>query len=302
MKKLLLIFIANMFVFQLFAQTLSHIDPSSAFQEQTLNLTITGSNTHFSQATSVINFTQGSSTIYPNYYNVTNNNSLTANISFSNYDPIGYYNVLVYNNLDDAMVLENGFFLYENPNTIKIVSVSPPKARQNTSLKLTITGQNTNFHQSTTTILYFNQGSTTIYPNLTNVLNDKTIEAFFSFSKLDEIGYYDLHVNDGYDDPLTLENGFELLLYTYLNDNDCIQNISIYPNPSSGQFKIDNLLNNKYLIEVISVQGDIVYSENITITGNSGSFFVNLPETCKGIYFLHIKNNTSQNTYKIIIK
>lgn len=298
MKRILLILISYICVFQIEAQTLININPDNAYQGQSLNLTITGSNTHFTQTSSTIRFIQGSSTIYSDYTSIIDNNNLSAYISFSEYAPIGYYDVLVNNSLDNEITLENAFLLTENPYTPKIVSVNPPKAKQNTTIKLSITGQNTHFYQTTGTILWFNQGSTTIYPNNYNILNNEVIEAYFSFRNSDEVGFYNIYVNDGYDDLLILDNGFELLLDTYIYDFE--KNISIYPNPSTGKFKIGQLPNGIYLIEIYDLKGEIIITKNISIYDNE--YTVDLPEYCKGIFILSIKNNKSQYIKKLIIK
>ena len=63
--------------------------------------------------------------------------------------------------------------------------------------------------------------------------------------------------------------------------------ISVYPNPTSGQFAISNLQlakNNK--IEIINLLGEIVFSKTIT----DEKEIINISNYPKGVYFLRIDN------------
>lgn len=70
--------------------------------------------------------------------------------------------------------------------------------------------------------------------------------------------------------------------------------ISIYPNPSRGQFTIE--LNEPAQVEIIDAIGKIVFSQQV----NSGKQLINL-ESENGIYFLKITSSEKQRTERIII-
>jgi hypothetical protein len=87
--------------------------------------------------------------------------------------------------------------------------------------------------------------------------------------------------------------------------NEVAQNnaiISFFPNPNDGQFKlqIDNVTALNSTIEVVSINGQIVYTENLNING-SLSKDINL-NVEKGLYFVRLINDNGVKVEKLIIK
>jgi len=93
--------------------TINSINPESGNPGQTLMVTISGQNTHFTQGTNMIWFEQGSSTIQAYNVNSVNDTILDATFNLPYY-PLGYYDVSGSNYYDGTFIpLENGFLLNE---------------------------------------------------------------------------------------------------------------------------------------------------------------------------------------------
>jgi hypothetical protein len=87
--------------------------------------------------------------------------------------------------------------------------------------------------------------------------------------------------------------------------NEAAQNnaiISFYPNPNDGQFKlqIENVTALNSTIEVVSLNGQVVFTENLNING-SLSKDINL-NVEKGLYFVRLINDNGVKVEKLIIK
>ena len=91
--------------------SLVSVSPATATQGQTLSVTITGANTHFSQATNTtISFSQGTNTIIKSgTITKINDTSLKADFSIPANTPIGNYDLNLNNYLDGSISLLNGF-------------------------------------------------------------------------------------------------------------------------------------------------------------------------------------------------
>lgn len=100
----------------------------------------------------------------------------------------------------------------QNP---ELISVNPDDATIPEALTVTISGSNTNFTMGTGTMVWFNQGSSAIFPSSVNELNSTLIQADFLFTNSHIPGLYDVHTNNNYDGHLILQNGFTL----YPNQN-----------------------------------------------------------------------------------
>ena len=90
---------------------LSSIIPSIGRPGQTLDVTITGTNTNFNQSSETIlsfSFEQGSNSIV-NSYNIVDDLNLVANITIPASTPFGTYDVFLYNNADGLLELQNAF-------------------------------------------------------------------------------------------------------------------------------------------------------------------------------------------------
>jgi len=210
MKKLVAFTIFCLIFNNLKSQEILTISPNSTNLNDKIDLTISGQNAHFSQASNIVWFSQGTSTtVYPNNIIVQNDNEIDANVTFAIYDPTGMYNVNVYNSIDGIISLENGITVY--PQIIpELVTVSPEEANKGDIIELTITGENTNFNQSSKTV-YFTQGSNTIiYPQNTNVLSNTEMTAKFAFFNSYETGKYSLEVSNDYNGIMYMENCFTL--------------------------------------------------------------------------------------------
>lgn len=75
---------------------------------------------------------------------------------------------------------------------------------------------------------------------------------------------------------------------------------TIYPNPSNGQFTIEQKVSGKVNIEIVDVNGRIVYSISENASGNlKKQIDTNLPS---GVYIIKVSSNEGQSTSKLIIK
>ena len=99
----------------LLSPSLISINPSSANAGATLNVTITGANTHFMQATWTtvdFGFNPGSGVV--NTYNVIDDYTIDANITIPSATATGYYDVSVDNAFDGNLSINNGFHVFVN--------------------------------------------------------------------------------------------------------------------------------------------------------------------------------------------
>ena len=199
------------------------ISPDSARQKQKLEVTISGINTHFAQATStydiwfqqgtgtILWFNQGTSTFfYPDSIKIVNDETLKAAISVSNNTPTGKYDVNIYDDIDGKVSLPGGFTV-NLALQAKIIQVTPSQGKQGDKLNISISGENTNFQMSTTTIVWFEQQGYYIYPQSSpNISSNSLINADFNFKSDSPPGYYDVSVYNTIDGLLTKANGFYL--------------------------------------------------------------------------------------------
>ncbi len=272
------------------------VTPDEANKGDNIELTITGENTNFYQASNTVWFTQGSNTvIYPENTDVVSDSKIIAEFAFFNTYETGTYDVNVYNYLDSYLYLENGFSLNENLTPPQLISISPDKAPRNESITLTLIGQNTNFNQATN-VVWLNQGNSTIQADTTEVITSTEIQADFAFSTSDSIGNYNVNVSNNFDGDLYLENSFTLDYGTFISYNE-LNKILVFPNPTSGDFRIDNIPNLNCTINIINIDGGIIKTYH-----NNNNSYINISlSNLKGYYFVRISNNDFQVTRKILV-
>ena len=187
------------------------VSPSIGAQGTSLSVSIIGNHTHFGANGFVpqVFFTQGSNTIYCDEFIVENLTSIHAEMSFTNEDPIGLYDVSVYNNIDATVTKLQSFYLQQNPDGPQIINVNPEQALQGTTLDVTVTTQGTTFSQASGTV-WFTQGSeTAIYPDNVTVEDSETIQGTFAIGQ-SPLGYYNVHTSSA-EGELILPNGFEVI-------------------------------------------------------------------------------------------
>lgn len=207
--KLLFIFVFMLYLQPIQAQTITNVAPSIGMEGTTINVAISGQNSNFLQGTTTVWFNQGSSTIYANSVSVSNATSLLAQVGIPYGTPLGLYQTNVQDPIDNSISLPVSFAVVANPNTPSIVNVNPSTTMEGTSLAVSITGQNTNFQQGTTTV-WFNQGSSTIYSSNVNVNSASSLSAFFTIPFGTPLGLYDTNVQDPVDNTITSPNSFTI--------------------------------------------------------------------------------------------
>ena len=89
----------------------------------------------------------------------------------------------------------------------------------------------------------------------------------------------------------------ESILPTSLENNVKSNSINIFPNPTEGQFKINNLTNNSNIL-ITDITGRIIYQNNV----NSNELTIDLSEQPTGVYFINISDNKTSYTQKLIVQ
>jgi hypothetical protein len=185
--------------FKIYADTtpeLVSIEPDSGCQGDDLWVTITGINTHFGQSTIDITtwFVQGSQTIYALASNAISVDSLEAHFQIPEYASTGLWNVYVNDHVDPLLSLPYGFSICSP--TPQIILIVPATAYRENDLQVAITGSHTDFGQTGSTQVWFQQGSTTIESYFVDVTDAEHLTASFNIPPYVPFGFYDVWVRN----------------------------------------------------------------------------------------------------------
>ncbi|MEI6122130.1 MAG: T9SS type A sorting domain-containing protein [Bacteroidota bacterium] len=82
-----------------------------------------------------------------------------------------------------------------------------------------------------------------------------------------------------------------------INTNEFNENVSIYPNPSNGEFTITNASETRVSIQIMDLVGKIVYKTQSTEKYIS----LNLENQNKGVYFVQITNQAGNKIVKKLV-
>lgn len=85
---------------------------------------------------------------------------------------------------------------------------------------------------------------------------------------------------------------------TGINEQVAMPEISIYPNPTAGEFNVDYF--NASEIKVLNTLGVVVYEEKINET-EEGTKKVDLSKFANGIYVVNVSNENGSSNHKIVL-
>jgi hypothetical protein len=198
------------------ATKLKSIFPASAIQGSSLTVTIVGQNTHFTAGVSDFDFQYVSgSTTYLNESNIVvkDDSTFTVDIQIPANSPIASYKCIVKTLQDGTFTMNNAFGVLNDPSDdVLIKTISPNKAKEGTSLSVTIVGQNTHFTNGVNSFeIQYNSASSTIHGANISIVNDTTFTTDISVPLNAVISpYYDCMVNSIQDGVLYKYDGFEV--------------------------------------------------------------------------------------------
>jgi hypothetical protein len=200
--------------FFIFSQNLISINPSSANNGQTLNVTIIGNNTDFIQASgTTIGFTstQGVGNPIINSTTTVNDTMITANITVPNLAHTGNYTLFTNNFTDGYLSLNNSFYVNGNIPPA-LTSPSPSSANSGQTLNVTITGMNTHFSQASTTCgINSSYGLGNPIVNSKTIINDTLITANITIPTTAYTDNYTIFTNNSIDGYISLDNSFYIV-------------------------------------------------------------------------------------------
>jgi len=88
------------------------------------------------------------------------------------------------------------------------------------------------------------------------------------------------------------------------NEELTASDVRVFPNPNNGTFRLalDRMPQGAFTVEVLSMTGQKVFSQNVENAGNNFQLEVTLPEAASGLYLLnlHTEQGTIQKKVNIL--
>jgi hypothetical protein len=194
----------------------------------------------------------------------------------------------------------SGDVIYRTTRTVQpmapaaLVSTQPSTASQGQTVMLTITGNNTEWLNTTPTVqlVLATNPNQTINAQTVTVISANVLEAEINIPSNATTGLYHVRVND-----LQLNNAFTITVFTALaevNPNA----FKAFPNPSSGGIVHITHSMQKPLLRILDLNGKVVYSQQLT----QNTEVLSLGQLSKGIYTMILADESRLSTQKLFIK
>jgi hypothetical protein len=187
---------------------LSAIYPATGNRGRTLNVTITGVDTHFDSLNGTkvwFHYSPGSSTISVNWATPISPTSLNASISIPDDAALGAYTVEVKNNTDGSMLLQDSFHVQPAiPPVPSIISINSTNAKPGQLANFTIRTANTHYKTSKPSVIFEFNKSMFIYPDTVIIYDDTLLYATVPIPSTATVG----------PQGLTISNPADGLLYS----------------------------------------------------------------------------------------
>jgi hypothetical protein len=177
---------------------INSVSASSAGQGATLTVTINGTNTNWVQGVTQLSFPG----VLINSFTVNNANTITANITVSDYAPAGQVTVTA-TTLGEVATGTNVFTIIQTQP--ELLSVNAPSAAQGVTLTETLTGQFTHFATGTSTVS-FGAGVTV---NSVTATSSTTLQANITVQPTATLGPRNVSVTTG-SEVVSLPNAFSV--------------------------------------------------------------------------------------------
>ena len=285
--------------FQVNIPSLTTVSPSNGMRGETLDINITGLNTHFKFGSNLsVSFLQGNIPLLVNSVIATSNTSLIANITINSIKNLGFYRVTVFDPMSGSINIDSAFQV--KPSAF-LLSAKPNRISEAQTTNIKITGTKTNFTLGLNSVTFFYHDSATsaIQVNSYNAANDSTINCNITFKSSVINGNYDIHISDYIDGNLILHNALALAIATGI---DQVQknnaSVSMYPNPANEVINISFAPQPvEVTIAVYEMTGRLLKS----VTTNKNSTSLDVSDLKNGIYFVTLSGKELNTSRKIII-
>jgi hypothetical protein len=279
------------------------VSPSSGNSGQTLDVNITGSNTHFLQASTMAYFGFLQTGSFVNSVNVVNDSLLIANVSIPASAVTGYYDVSTNDSIDRYISKLNCFYVNGNPGPV-ITSITPATGTAGETLDITIKAANTHFVSGSTNTVYFVQGNRSLFTNSFNKVDDTTLMVNITVPLNTPQGYYNLYIFNFTDKGITSSDAFLVDGYYAISEfENASEPYNIYPNPFDTQFSIDYKMETTgdVIIDLYDISGKKISAiENERKTPGKYQVLFNIDELKAGFYLLRMELNHVPYFYKMV--
>ena len=194
--------------FALAAQSIQSVVPNTGPQGVSgLSIAITGTNVEFNGGSSTyVTLSQGVNTMYGYNVVVANEQHLTADFDIPYSTPVGLYDLYVSSAIGGG-TLNNAFTVTQGPPLS--ITIAPDSACSGQDLAVSISGQNTDFLQGSSTF-YIEAPGGPLYPYSTVPNSNVNAVAFFNLTGVAP-GNYNIIDNDYIDGILTSTNNLTVL-------------------------------------------------------------------------------------------
>ncbi|MCI5057674.1 MAG: T9SS type A sorting domain-containing protein [Flavobacteriales bacterium] len=274
------------------------VDPDTGNAGQTLNVDISGTNTHFTHASgTTVEFGFGIASSTVNSISITNDSFLTANVTIPPNTFTGDYDVSIHNYIDGKVDLFDGFHV-NGIQAPQIVNVNPDFGSPGQTLDVTITGSGTHFAQASNTVIgfEFSQGSSTVV-NSTTINSDTEVLVNITIPSSTVFGQYYVSASNAIDGFLIEFDRFTVGTVSVPKHSKEVLS-KIYPNPASEQLTIEierDQLENTF-VELIDVQGRLISSWR----PKSHIDQLDIVELPSGIYIINVNKLGYIESHKFI--
>jgi hypothetical protein len=193
-------------------------------------------------------------------------------------------------NTSGDVIYKSSTFISEAAPAPLLASIVPDNGEQGETINTTISGTNTNFSGSPIVYLSFSGNGLEVI-NATDivVISATVLQATFNLPASASPGLWDLHVNS-----LVLADCFTVQILSGIAVNEQEMN-SIYPNPASSRFFIENV--NGAELSIYSLKGEMLTSVKVT----SQKQEINISHLSRGLYLVKILTDGMIRTEKLFV-